>query len=298
MIFNQEEAKVTETNRGLNLSDVTSVTGPEREQFGAFYTSILGHTHRGLDYLLDQDPATLKRYRHYSNVATPNNYESERKVFVFGFLPFYAVIGYDVGVRYLIHTRQKMGLTKAQILEGIAISFLVMGPAGMETVARALDGYTWLTPETPAQFPGGWAPDPEAFTTGLDFSDPHMSPDELRSVQNWYRTTLGQIPPHVRFLAANRPDLLKAYRQRFEHCVRELPKQIVPTTLLHYNVIRGFAAGIRDNVLLARAFGVSKHLVLNTIGSASLTGVEAFDLVEASAGDIFAAWDAARPSAG
>jgi len=285
---------VSQSNRGLNLSDVSSVTGRERDQFSAFYTSVLAHTHRGLDYLLDEDPATLKRYRHYSNVATPNNYESQRKVFVFGFLPFYAVIGYDVGVRYLIHTRQRMGLTKAQILEGIAISFLVMGPAGMETVARALDGYPWLTPEAPAEFPAGWAPDPAAFASGLDFSSPRMSPDELRSVLRWYEATLGEIPPHVKFLAAHRADLLKAYRQRFENCVRELPKQIVPTTLLHYNVIRGFASGIRDNILLARAFGVSQELVLNTIGSASLTGIEVFDLVRHSAGDILADWDTPR----
>jgi hypothetical protein len=162
----------------------------------------------------------------------------------------------------------------------------------METVARALDGYAWLTPDQPAQFPDGWAPDPAAFTAGLDFSEPRMSPAELRAVQDWYQTTLGEIPSHVKFLAAHRPDLLKAYRQRFETCVRELPKQIVPTTLLHYNVIRGFASGIRDNILLARAFGVSKHLVLNTIGSASLTGVEAFDLVHDATADIFATWDA------
>lgn len=281
---------MTEINRGLNLSEVDTVTAGEREDFSAFYTSILGHTHRGLDYLLEHDPATLKRYRHYSNVATPNNYESERKVFVFGFLPFYAVIGYDTGVRYLIRTRQKMGLTKAQILEGIAISFLVMGPAGMETVARALDGYPWLTPEAPAEFPEGWAPDPAAFAAGLDFTDPRMSAAELRSVQDWYERTLGEIPPHVKFLAAHRPDLLKAYRQRFETCVRELPKQIVPTTLLHYNVIRGSASGVRENILLARAFGVTKQLVLNTIGSASLTGIEAFDLAHAAAADLFANW--------
>ena len=286
---------MTQPNRGLNLSDVSSVTGAERAEFSAFYTSVLGHPHRGLDYLLAQDPATLKRYRHYSNVATPNNYESERKVFVFGFLPFYAVIGYDVGVRYLIHTRQRMGLTKAQILEGIAISFLAMGPAGLETVARALDGYEWLTPESPAQFPAGWAPDPAAFASGLDFASPHLSAAELRSLTGWYESTLGEVPPHVRFLAAHRPDLLKAYRQRFENCVRELPKQIVPTTLLHYNVIRGFASGIRDNVLLARAFGVSKELVLNTIGSASLNGVEGFDFVHEAAGDVFADWDGPEP---
>lgn len=282
---------MSQANRGLNLSDVSTVTSQERDQFSAFYRSVLGHTHRGLDYLLEEDPATLKRYRHYSNVATPNNYESERKVFVFGFLPFYAVIGYDVGVRYLIHTRQRMGLSKAQILEGIAISFLVMGPAGLETVARALDGYSWLTPESPAEFPEGWAPDPAAFASGLDFGSPHMSPEELQSLFAWYERTPGEIPPYVKFLAANRPDLLKAYRQRFENCASELPKQIVPTTLLHYNVIRGSASGIRDNVLLARAFGVSKQLVLNTIGSASLNGVEGFDAVYESAGDIFADWD-------
>lgn len=289
---------MAQVNRGLDLSDVSSVTGQERDQFSAFYASTLGHTHRGLDYLLEEDPATLKRYRHYSDVATPGNYESERKVFVFGFLPFYAVIGYDVGVRYLIHTRQRMGLTKAQILEGIAISFLVMGPAGMETVARALNGYAWQTPEKPAEFPDGWAPDPGAFTAGLDFSEPRMSPDELSAVLRWYETTLGEVPRHVKFLAANRPDLLKAYRQRFENCVRELPKQIVPTTLLHYSVIRGSAAGIRDNVLLARAFGVTKEITMNTIGSASLNGIEGIDLVDEAASDIFEDWDAARPPVG
>jgi len=68
----------------------------------------------------------------------------------------------------------------------------------------------------------------------------------------------------------------------------------VPTTLLHYNVIRGSASGIRHNVLLARAFGVTKELVLNTIGSASLTGIEGFDLVHDSAADIFAHWTPAR----
>ena len=216
-------------------------------------------------------------------------------MFVFGFLPFYAVIGYDVGVRYLIHTRQRMGLSKAQILEGIAISFLVMGPAGMETVARALDGYAWLTPPEPAEFPEGWAPDAAAFASGLDFSSPHLTPDELGSLLRWYEVTLGEVPPHVKFLAANRPDLLKAYRQRFENCVRELPKQIVPTTLLHYNAIRGFASGVRDNILLARAFGVTRQIVLNTIASASLAGVEVFDLVHESAGDIFADWPDAPP---
>jgi hypothetical protein len=282
---------VTETNRGLNLADVTSTSAEERSKFGEFYTSILGHTHQGLDYLLNEDPATLKRYRHYSDMATPGNYESNRKVFVFGFLPFYAVIGYEVGVRYLIHTRQRMGLDRKQILEGVAISFLVMGPAGMETVARALTGYEWIAPSSPAEFPAGWGSDPGAFATGLDFGSPHMSPAELQAVLEWYQTWPGEVPAHVRFLAEHRPEQLKAYRQRFENCAVELPKQLVPTTLLHYNVIRGFRAGIRDNILLARAFGVTRETVLNTIGSASLNGIECLDIVQDAAGDILSDWD-------
>src|SRR5438105_2673527 len=150
------------TSRGLELSSVDSVSEEERAAFAQFYMKSLGHLHVGLEFLLEHDPATMKRYRQYSDVATPKNYETSRRVFAFGFLPFYAVIGYEVGIRYLIHVRQQMGVSKEQILEGIAISGLVCGPRGFEAIARALDDYEWLTPETPAEFPEGWAPDPEA----------------------------------------------------------------------------------------------------------------------------------------
>lgn len=278
------------TNRGLDLGDLAAVSEGERREFSSFYKNLLGHTHRGLDYLLEHDAETLKRYRRYSDVATPANYESNRKLFVFGFLPFYALIGYDVGVRYLLHTRQKLGMTREQIFEGIAIAFLVMGPAGAETVARALEDYEWLEPTEPAQFPDGWAPDAAAFASGLDFERPELTDDEEERLLQWYLDTLGELPPYVRFLLRERPELLKAYRGRFENCLRILPKQFVPTTLLHYSVTRGFEHGIRENLLLARAFGVEKAIALNTIGSASLNGIDTISIVEAIAGDVFAGW--------
>jgi len=40
---------------------------------------------------------------------------------------------------------------------------------------------------------------------------------------------------------------------------------------------------------------VTRQIVLNTIASASLAGVEVFDLVHESAGDIFADWPDAPP---
>jgi hypothetical protein len=278
-------------NRGLELGDVTTVTDQEREDFQTFYKQLLGHPHRGLEYLLNHDPETVKRYRRYSDTATPDNYESNRRLFVFGFLPFYALIGYDVGVRYLLRTRQNLGMTKEQIFEGIAIAFLVMGPAGSETVARALEDYEWIEPGQPAQFPDGWAADPAAFASGLDFENPDLTPEEANSLRQWYLDVLGEIPPYVSFLIEHRPRMIKAYRSRFETCVRVLPKQFVPTTLLHYNVTRGLGHGIRENLLLARAFGVSKHIALSAIGSASLNGVDLFSVVNEVGHDIFATWD-------
>lgn len=285
---------MSRTNRGLDLTNVSGVSQDEVEAFHAFYGQTLGHAHSGLDFWLEHGVETLKRYRAFSDVATPNNYESSRKVFVFGFLPWYAIIGYDVGVRYLLHIRQRMGLTKEQILEGIAMAFLVIGPAGMETISRSLKDFEWITPETPASFPDGWAPDPDAFRSGLDFSQEEITPAEMRLLEDWYLRTLGEVPPYVRFLNRQRPALLKAHRSRYENCLKLLPKQMMPTTMLHYDVIRGFQDGIRENVLLARAFGVTREITLNTIGSALIMGgMSATSIIERAAGDVFDSWEQA-----
>ena len=282
---------VTRKNRGLDLAAVGEVSAGEIKDFHAFYNQTLGHAHQGLDFWLQNGVETLKRYRLFSDVATPNNYESSRRIFVFGFLPWYAIIGYDVGVRYLLHTRQRMGMTRSQIMEGIAMAFLVIGPAGMETISRSLRNFEWIEPEEPAAFPEGWAPDPEAFRSGLDFTSEEMTPEEMTLLEGWYERTLGEIPPYVRFFARHRPNLLKAHRGRYENCLKELPKQMMPTTMLHYEVIRGFPDGIRENALLARAFGVDKEIALNTIGSALIMGsTAAASIVERAAGDVFDTW--------
>jgi hypothetical protein len=277
--------------RGLDLSRVDVVSEEELRENRDFYTKTLGHTHSGLDFWLDNGVETLKRYRAFSDAATPGNYESGRRLFVFGFLPYYALIGYDVGVRYLIHTRQTLGMTREHILEGVAMAFLVVGPAGMETIARALKDYQWLEPEQPAAFPEGWAPDPDAFRSGLDFTTSEMLPGEPELLTAWYERTLGEVPRYVRMLLRDRPDMLKTIRGRYEHCLRVLPKQMMPTTMLHYEVIRGFDDGIRENLLLARAFGVTKDIVLNVIGSATINGGTAgLSIIERAGGDVLAAW--------
>lgn len=277
--------------RGLDLKNLENLTADEVSGMHAFYQQAHGGSHPGLDFWIENGSAQLKRYRLFTDIGVQGLYESNRYVTGFSFIPYYAIMGYERGVRYMVHTRQRLGLTKAQVMEGIAIAFLVVGPAGMETIARALADYEWVEPEQPAIFPEGWAPDNDGLRSGIDFSAEVMSADELALLEGWFRQKVGEIPPYVPFLGRHRPNLLKAARNRWENSIQTLPKQVLPTTLLHYEVIRGFGEGIRENVLLARAFGVSKEITLNTIFSGLINaGTAGASIVQGAAGDIFDTW--------
>jgi hypothetical protein len=279
-------------SRGLELGDMDSVSAGEVSAFADFYNSVLGHRHIGLDLWLDTRPDVLKRYRQYSDTATPRTFEDDHRITGAGFTTFYAVVGYDVGVRYAVHMMQVAGLTRAQVYENLAISFLVAGPRGMETIALALRDYEWIEPARPATFPDGWAYRPEFLSSGLDFSTRKASDAEVAKMRDWYVRTLGEVPPYVELLLDLRPDLLKAYRNRYENLLHELPTEFIPASLLHYDVIRGFGEGMRENVLLLRALGVDRQLVVNIAGSASLNGgMAGFSILARAAGDILRDWN-------
>jgi alkylhydroperoxidase/carboxymuconolactone decarboxylase family protein YurZ len=275
-------------HRGLDLSRPTEITAEEIAAFKGHYSSQFGREMRGLDWWLDKSPEVLKRYRLFCGLTlrvTPS-------VMGNGTLAFYALNGYETGVRYVINSYRNDGLSKAQILEVIALAFVHAGPRGMETVARALEGLEFEEePDPPAKFPDGWAPDIEAFRSGLDFSTPELLPGERDLVESWYLKTIGEVPGHVRFLAAHRPMLLKTHRARVENMLYALPKQMWPTAMLYYNVMTRTAEGIRENVLLAKAWGVTKADTLDTIANALVYGqMEAAAMVQKEAGDVLDAW--------
>jgi hypothetical protein len=279
-------------SRGLELGDMENVSEHEVQDFANFYNSVLGHRHIGLDLWLDTRPDVLKRYRQYSDTATPRTFEDDHRVTGAGFTTFYAVVGYDVGVRYALRMMQVAGLTRSQVHEILAISFLVGGPRGMETIALALRDYEWLEPPRPATFPDGWAHRPEFLSSGLDFSTRELVAGEAAKMRDWYLRTLGEVPPYVELLLDLRPSLLKAYRNRYENLLHELPTEFLPSSLLHYDVIRGFGEGIREDVLLLRALGVSRQQVVNIAGSASLNGgMAGFSIMARAAGDVLANWN-------
>jgi hypothetical protein len=279
--------------RGLDLNRTGALTEEEIRANAAFYTQTLGTSLRWNDFWNENGPDQLRRYRRFVDVSTPGRYEgSARRVDGFGFLPLYANQGFAFGVAYLLRTRNRLGLTRAQCMEGVAMAFLVCGPLGMDTIALALQDFDWIEPDQPATYPDSWAADPAAFASGLDFSSPELTSAELRTLEDWYRQVLGEVPAYVRFLGRERPAVLKAMRSRWENCFVTLPKQFMPVSMLHYAVTTNAKEGIRENVLLAKAFGVSKPITLNLICSALINGwTHPASLIEDAAGDVFQTWD-------
>lgn len=275
-------------HRGLDLSKPTEITQREIDDFRGHYATQFGLPLEGLDWWLDQNPEVLKRYRLYCSLTL----RVKPAVMGGGTLAYYMLMGYVRGARYVMYSFLNDGLSKGQALEMIAIAFVHAGPRGMQCIAEAMEGLDFLdSPEIPATFPEGWTVDLEAFRSGLDFSNPFLSEPEKAALYNWYLRTSGEIPPYVRFMAEHRPSLLKTHRARIENMLYYLPKQVWPTAMLYYHVMSRVAEGIRENVLLCKAWGVTKSDTLDVIGNALVYGqMEAASMVQREAGDIFDGW--------
>lgn len=278
---------------GLNLDEPDVTTPEEIATFRKVSAEQLGTQQDGLDYWLDTRPDVLKRYRSWaSKLKVVDTDEAPNKWNASGvaILYLYAMTGFEDGVKYGLFARNRT-LTKAQIVEEMALVFRHAGPRGIYTLARACQDYPFVDPVLPAKWPAGWAPDPDAFKSGADFKNPDATPADIRNIIDWYDRVLGEVPRHVRLLARHRPELLKAYRNRYENTLRELPKQTEPWSLLQISIERGFGSGIREGMLLARAWGVTKPQILEAISWGTFYGgSESLSLVDEVAGDVLDAW--------
>lgn len=275
---------------GLDLSNLDAVSSAEVEAFTAFYVRRFGHPHAGLSYLLQQRPDALKRFRLYVRVGYSQPGAAEQ-LFNLGFLAYYALLGYETGTRYVIQAHQNRGFGREHCLDAIAMVALVVGPRGLETIAQSLRNYVWQEPHEGPAVPAEWVVDLDAFQSGLEFANHKMQTHELALLTNWYMKWLGEVPPSVTFLERHHPDALKSYRNRFEHCLRVLPRQAMPLTLLHFYVMCGSGAGIRENLLLARGFGVTKEQAVRVIvAGMEYGGLANVELVASVAGDLLENW--------
>jgi hypothetical protein len=278
-------------DRGLDMTNLDGATAEEVAAFDQTYIQRHGRVHGGLSFMIRERPEALKAFRLYVRTAYEFPEAEETRFGVApGFFLYYAHLGFLPGVLYLIRGSQAGGYSREACGDLFGLGCLVLGPGGFEAIADALAGYEWIDQETRIQVPEGWDPSLDDLQSGLDFGDMSLLPGEAELVEAWYQRWLGEVPPWVGFLAKYHPNVLKVQRLRFERALKVLPKQALPLSMLHFRLMRGDTATIRENILMARGFGVTRDQVVRTIAGAIEYGGEeavavAASLVENELGD-------------
>jgi hypothetical protein len=279
---------------GLDVSTPDETTPEEIAAYRAIYTG----TNKGLldsfEFWLEFRPDVLKRHkartRHFRTTSGPDY----PLVQLLAAIHQYTIGAFREGVAYEVRHAQAVGATRTDIIDALSVAWIHSGHRGM-FAAAAYSGYlrTYVDPPPAQRFPEDWSFDPHAFDSGMDFTTREASKEDMDRLQDWYQRTLGEIPRHVRFLVLHRPGLLKAYRDRYEHAIRDsLPQQMLPYMLICHNVVRGFGPGIRENVLLGRALGMTREQLLDAISFSVLhAGINGLDLADEVAGDLLVEMD-------
>lgn len=271
---------------GMDLLHPDVTSAEEIAQFRAFYDFAKKEQNLSYEFWLEFRPDVLKRHK----LRTATYHEGPPDACgALAALHQYVITAFDDGIGYELELAKTMGASRTDMLDVISVAFIHSGHPGMYLVSRHADFFRSreATRQAPA-FPSNWHFDPHAFDSGIDYTSMTCTKADVAALCGWYEQTIGEVPRRVWWLGRERPNLLKAYRNRYEHAIRDsLPAQMMPYLKLHYNVTRGFGEGIRENVLLARALGMTRTQVLNAICSAVLhAGEEAFTVVDAVAGDL------------
>ena len=275
---------------GLDISNPDVTTPEEIANFRRFYDRVKGGSLPSHEFWLEFRPDVLKRQRAR---VRQNHVPGERSLplaHALAYIHLYAVMGFEYGIKYEILLSQAGGATRAEILDTLAVAFVHAGPRGFHYVQSGSVEVlrTYVDPPPVEKFPAGWTFEPKAFDSGMDYTRPDATPEDMRRLEDWFQRTSGEVPRYVRFMMKNQPGLLKAYRNRLEHAIRDaLPKQMLPYLMLQLNTTRGFADGIREAVLLGRGLGMTKAQLIEAIGwGMSYGGPNAVSIAAEAAGDV------------
>jgi hypothetical protein len=198
---------------------------------------------------------------------------------------------WEIGVENCMRGLQARGFTRDQVLEVVMHAQLSAGIRGLEVVSRAIGPILgdYVQRDNTPDWPEGWAPDMDAFYCGLDGTTMDLTDQDLKNIEQWYERTMGWQPPRIRFLAKHEPVTLKSWRAKWEGVFRgALPKQMMPYLALRHNIVSGDRNGLKEAALLAKAWGVTDAIIVNTVvqGAYYFCGPERMDLAEEVLGDI------------
>jgi hypothetical protein len=212
-------------------------------------------------------------------------------------LASYMMLGWEVGIFNQFNLQRRNGLTKHQIMEVVMFTQLYAGMRGLGHVYRAIgDSLPAFGEPTvpPAPFPAGWQADPDAFKSGLDLSTKEYTEQDGRRIKEWYERTIGYVPDSITFGLEVHPEFMKMNRAKWEIAIATLPKQVAPHVMIRLNMMSGNVEGLREAVLLGRAWGMSReHVIKGITGSAMyFTSFEGLHTAYRAAGEALRDWPA------
>jgi hypothetical protein len=206
----------------------------------------------------------------------------------------YVMVGWETGIKNQFHVLRMRGLPKEQFMEIVMFTQLYAGMRGLGHVYRAIGEFlpAFGPPPIPLPIPEGWTVDPDAFRCGLDLSTREMTVADRAALESWYERTIGYVPNSVLFALKYHPEFLKVNRAKWEVAIRTLPKQFAPHLMLRLNLQNGNVQGLREAVLLGKAWGMTKQQVVNGIAQTVcfMTGPEGFYDAEKAVDDVLEAW--------
>jgi hypothetical protein len=207
----------------------------------------------------------------------------------------YIRLGWESGIYNEFRELQMRGMTKAQIMEVVMYAQATGGGIrSMGHVHNAV-GKSLLDWRDGAglSMPEGWAPDPAAFSSGLDLSTGQVTDQDRRNLEAWYGSTIGWVPKSVRFGLEHNPRFVKMQRAKWEAIFRDLPKQIAPFLMLAQHTLTGFREGLREGASLAKAWGFTHDWVMEPICGMAyyFKGLEALEAPYDAIKDILDDWD-------
>src|SRR5262249_19531711 len=113
--------------------------------------------------------------------------------------------------------------------------------------------------------------------------------DQDRSnLTDWYERTIGFVPSSIAFGLKHNPRFVKVNRAKWEVAIKTLPKQVAPYLMLRHHTITGSREGLREAALLGRAWGMTRHWIVQGITASAMyfTGFEGLYAAYAAVDDL------------
>jgi hypothetical protein len=277
-----EEHRTTDDAFATGIDASTDeLTPAEAESMKRWYETAHGSGNldlvRYVPFMLAENPAALKRFRHWADVvAGGRGLESPlpAPLMALVWLHFYCVNPFPSGLLYEVIAARNWGASKREVIDTITLAWLHGGPHGIEVAATSSADYLagWRDEAGGVAWPDGWDRDPAAFRSGMTFDEENsISPSDLRRLEDWHREHQGEVPAYVSFLARRHPLALKVFRARYEGaCSGSLAKPFVPILQLPVAMVRRDTESVRRLTFQARKYGATDDQVLNAVGTAQV----------------------------